>query len=136
MPIKIATDSLHLVLIKMDTPDNCPYCTDTTEHGSIVNFQCGHTVHYTCFIKAVKYNREHNQEIRCPLCRAAVEDAVVPEIFNTVVVPVTTESTSEVFRSTESYEERERPRIHPFIYVCAMLIFIGGMSYIIYEILS
>lgn len=117
--------------------DNCPYCTDTTEYGSLVNFPCGHTVHYTCFIKAVKYNREHNQEIRCPLCRATVQDAVVPEMFGTVVVPVTIPTTPpQVYHSAESIEDYHRPPVPRFIYVCGVLIFVAGLGYLIYEILA
>lgn len=124
---------LHIKSINMEPTapiDNCPYCTETTEYGSLVNFPCGHTVHYTCFIKAVKYNREHNQEIRCPLCRATVDDAVVPEMFSTVVLPIT--RPPQVYYSAESIEEHNRPPVPRIVYACLLLILIVGLGYLIF----
>lgn len=115
--------------------DDCPYCTDTTEYGSLVNFPCGHTVHYTCFIKAVRYNREHNEEIRCPLCRATVQDAVVPEMFGTVVVPVVVPALPQIHRSAESMEDRRETPISRVVYICGGLIVVMGVGYLVYATL-
>lgn len=125
--------------------EHCPYCTDVVQNNSTVTFPCKHIVHYKCFTIAVKYDRDHNQETRCPLCRATVVDVQSPVSMPIVPVPRQQppfdmipylQQSDQVGIVVAQIEEPEhyRPRVSPYIYGCAVMIFVFGVAYIVYAI--
>lgn len=110
----------------MSEIDNCPYCIEPLEQGSIVNFQCNHFVHYTCFVQAIKYDREHNQETRCPLCRMIISDATLPAFYVIQIV-----QRPEII-TDEHVETTTRSHVSHTICECMLILIIIGLGYTLY----
>jgi len=51
--------------------DKCSICLEKLTEKGKVTFDCGHSLHLSCFMTCLK-----NDTIFCPLCRQRIEDNV------------------------------------------------------------
>lgn len=92
--------------------ERCPICLEDMElKKNRVTFNCGHTIHFTCFCKMILIEEEVKKS-RCPMCRdTLVKKSLIDEI-RPIIIPDLTRRISFDFGETTIITEEDGLMLH------------------------